>query len=53
MLSGFALDTVYATDTAIVGDTLELINRDGVYGYIMRNAHANTPSLLFLFLYCH
>lgn len=52
-MTGFGLDTVYAADVAIVDEQLELINRDGVYGWWMRDMHANVPSLIFAWLYAH
>ena len=53
VLTGFALDTVYIADTDEVSNILELINRDGNSGWLIRCLHANTPSLIFLWLYCH
>ena len=53
VVSGIAIDTVYIPSTLHVTDVLELINRDGNYGWFMRNIHANTPSIIFLWLYSH
>jgi ubiquinol-cytochrome c reductase cytochrome b subunit len=53
IITGVLLAMHYTADVSLAFDSIEHINRDVPYGWLIRSTHANGASMFFLMIYLH